>query len=68
MKQFEIGKTYTSKCIGDHEITVDWEIVSRTAKTITIREAREGTKRMKVLADEHGEFALPLAGFGAIRA
>lgn len=37
MKKFEIGKTYTHGWIGDSALFTTWEVIKRTAKTITIK-------------------------------
>lgn len=47
MKQFEIGKTYTMRSIGDHDCVWTYTVVKRTAKTITISDGTE-TKTCRV--------------------
>lgn len=68
MRKFEIGKTYTIRCFGDHELTETWEVVSRTAKTLTIREPWEGTKKVRIKTNEEGEYANISSGFSMLRA
>lgn len=34
MNKFEVGKTYTTRSIGDHDCIISATVVSRTAKTI----------------------------------
>lgn len=36
MKKFEIGKSYTHGWIGDSELFTTWQVIARTAQTITI--------------------------------
>lgn len=68
MNKFEIGKTYTVRCFGDHELTATWEVLARTAKTMTIKERIEGTKKVRISTDDNGEFAKVLTGFSMLRA
>lgn len=68
MKKFEVGKTYTIRCFGDHELTETWEVISRTAKTMTIKEPWEGTKKVRISSDDNGEFAKVASGFSLLRA
>ena len=35
MKKFEVGKTYTTRSIGDHGCIIAVTVARRTAKTIT---------------------------------
>lgn len=37
MKKFEVGKSYTHGWIGDSELFTTWEVIARTAATITIK-------------------------------
>lgn len=41
MKQFEVGKTYSMRSIGDHDCVWTYTVIARTAKTITISDGRE---------------------------
>ena len=68
MKKFEIGKTYTIRCFGDHTLTETWEVISRTAKMMTIREPWEGLKKVKISVDADGEHAKIASGFSFLRA
>lgn len=68
MSKFEIGKTYNSRCFGDHELVENWEVVSRTDKTMVIKEKYEGEKRVKIFTDENGEYAKVASGFSFLRA
>lgn len=68
MKKFEIGKSYTIRCFGDHELTETWEVISRTAKMMTIREPWDGLKKVKISTDNNGEYAKVSCGFSFLRA
>ena len=68
MKKFEIGKSYTVRCFGDHELTETWKVISRTAKMMTIREPWEGLKKVKISTDGNGEYANVASGFSLLRA
>lgn len=48
MKKFEVGKTYTHGWIGDSSLETTWEVIKRTAQTITIRHCKE-VKTCKVI-------------------
>ena len=37
MKKFEIGKTYTMRSACNHECVWAYEVLSRTAQTITVK-------------------------------
>lgn len=47
MKNFEIGKTYFMTFIGDSNLIVNYTVIARTAKTITITDGRE-TKKCRI--------------------
>lgn len=36
MKQFQVGKTYATRSICDHDCIFSFVILSRTAKTVTV--------------------------------
>ena len=44
MKKFEVGKEYTHGWIGDSELFTTWLVVSRTEKTVTIKNGDEVRK------------------------
>ena len=67
-KMFEVGKTYTARCFGDHELVENWTVISRTAKTMKIREPYEGEKKVKIYVSQDGEYAKTFAGFSYLRA
>lgn len=66
MKQFEIGKTYTMRSIGDHDCAWTYTVVKRTAKTITISDGTE-TKtcrvNVQVSEDRNAETIFPLGRY-----
>lgn len=41
MKKFEVGKQYSMRSICDHECVWTYEVVDRTAKTITLKDRTE---------------------------
>lgn len=66
---FEVGKIYTARCFGDHNLVENWEVVSRTAKTMTIKEPYDGTKKVKIKVNADGsEYAKVASGFSFLRA
>lgn len=38
MKQFEIGKTYSMRSVGDHDCVWSYKVTARTAKTVTLND------------------------------
>ena len=38
MKTFQVGRTYSTRSICDHDTIFSFEVVSRTAKTVTLRQ------------------------------
>lgn len=50
MKKFEEGKKYTHGWIGDSDLFTTWEVIKRTATTITIK-SEEGTKTCNIVKD-----------------
>lgn len=65
---FEVGKTYTSRCFGDHELVENWTVISRTAKTMVISEPYEGKKKVKIYVSQEGEYAKVASGFSFLHA
>ena len=41
MKQFEVGRAYTCRSIGDHNCVWTYTVVARTAQTITVTDGKE---------------------------
>ena len=64
---FEVGKTYTARCFGDHELVENWTVISRTAKTMVIEEPYEGKKKVSIKVCQDGEYAKVADGFSFIR-
>lgn len=44
MKQFEVGNKYSMRSICDHNCVWTYEVVERTAQTITITDGKEVKK------------------------
>lgn len=55
MTKFEVGKKYTHGWAGDADLFTTWEVVARTAKTITIKNERE-TRKCRICADSEAFF------------
>ncbi len=69
MNKFEIGKSYESRCFGDHELTEQFKVIARTEKTITVTSAYEPKPQRKRIRIIDGcETAANCAGFGYLRA
>ena len=68
MKTLEIGKTYTTRCFNDHELTELWTITKKTAKTITAISDIGETKTVKIRTIDGCECAKMAEGFTYIRA
>ena len=58
LPKFEVGKTYATRSICDHECIFEIKIISRTAKTVTYDYMGE-TRRSKIHEDSDGEFIRP---------
>lgn len=66
MKKFEIGKSYTHGWIGDADLFTTWEVIARTAATITIKKGDTVKKCrvIKVLSERNGsECVLPFGNY-----
>lgn len=48
MNKFEVGKKYTHNWIGDSNLFTTWEVLSRTAQTITMTNGKD-VKTCKVI-------------------
>ena len=48
MRQFEVGKRYTHGWIGDSDLFTTWEVIKRTAQTVTITDGKQ-TKTCKIV-------------------
>lgn len=63
----EVGKSYASRCFGDHELIEVWTIAKKTAKTITAISDIGETKTVKIRTIDGCECAKMSDGFGYIR-
>lgn len=56
MKTFEVGKTYFSRSICDHECIFAYTVTARTAKTVTLYDIKMdtnvGKRKITILDDE----------------
>ena len=58
-KQFETGKTYSTRSICDSECIFSYSIIKRTAKTVTVK-SMGNLKTSKIRHDENGaEWCFP---------
>lgn len=48
MKKFEIGKTYETRSICNHDCIFSYKVVKRTAKTVTIVDDKGTTKTCRI--------------------
>jgi len=62
MIKFETGKTYRMRSICDYNCIWDLKIISRTAKTVTLKIENE-VKRFRVKEHDGAEFVMPLGSF-----
>jgi hypothetical protein len=62
MKQFETGKTYSARSIGDSDCVFSFTILKRTAKYITIK-AQGEIKRVCIYEYDGAENARPLGNY-----
>lgn len=44
MAKFEIGKKYTMRSVCDHDCIWEYEVINRTAQTITITDGKDVKK------------------------
>lgn len=58
MKRFEIGKTYETRSICDHECVYKMTVISRTDKSVQYQNYDGEIKRNKVHIDADGEFII----------
>jgi hypothetical protein len=54
MATFQIGKTYTTRSVCDHDCIITVEVVSRTAKAIKAKTQRDGLKSFRIRPDYNG--------------
>lgn len=61
---FQVGNTYSARSIGDYDCIWTFEVVSRTARFITIRNLSDGsTCRVGVRTWDGDEIASPLGTY-----
>jgi hypothetical protein len=56
MAKFEVGKTYYDRSICDHNCIFSFEIISRTAKQVTIKQHGKISKRGLTVYDGVEQF------------
>ena len=64
MKKFEVGKTYKMRSVGDYNCIWYYNIIKRTAKTVTIQQVDKkaiGIYHIKEYNDT--EYIMPLGRF-----
>lgn len=59
MAEFEVGKTYATHSVCDHDCIFSYTIVKRTEKTITIRNKFGKVKRCKLHNNGQAEYIFP---------
>lgn len=47
MIKFEVGKTYSARSISDHDCVFSFEVVSRTEKSVKIKDLCDGSIIMR---------------------
>lgn len=56
MKRFEVGQTYYTRSIYDHECIFSYKVTARTSKTITLYDIKEnrniGRRKISIWRDE----------------
>jgi hypothetical protein len=64
MQTFQPGRTYRTRCIGDADMWVTIKVLSRTAKTIRIKDCRgERTLRVGAMYDGRAECVKPWGSY-----
>ena len=58
MSTFQIGRTYTTRSVCDHDCVISVPVVARTAKTITTT-MRGETKTLRIAVRDGIEFVKP---------
>lgn len=61
-KTFEVGKTYTTRCLTDYETILSFNIEKRTAKTVTTKVWGE-LKTFKVKLSGDVEYIKPWGSY-----
>lgn len=63
MKKFIAEQELSNRSICDHNCIFTAKVIKRTAKTVTIETAMEGTKRCKIHIYDDGEFIYPFGRY-----
>lgn len=58
MKKFEVGHTYQTRSIGDHDCIFEIMVTSRTAKTVSYLYMGK-QRRSNIKVDDNGEWIRP---------
>lgn len=58
MEKFEIGKSYKTRSMCDHDCIYTMTVISRTEKSIQYRDDYNEIKRKKINIDQDGEFII----------
>lgn len=59
IRRFEIGKTYFTSSVCDHNCVYSYEVISRTAKTVTLKDNCGTVKRRKINTFQGSESVYP---------
>lgn len=61
MTKFEINNIYTARCSMDHNSRINYRVIARTAKTVTIIDLLEGktSRRSIQIGADGSEFIYP---------
>ena len=54
--KFEVGKTYSTRSIVDHDTVYSFEILARTEKTVTVTVSGKTVRRGLYVYDGHEQF------------
>jgi hypothetical protein len=64
MNTFQVGRTYTTRSIGDHECIITVTVVARTAKTIKANLGpHRGIKTLRIGTRDGAECVKPWGSF-----
>jgi hypothetical protein len=62
--KFQVGKSYFTRSIGDHDCVFQFQVLSRTAKTIKINDLHgNGLKTLRISLWEGVEQVKPLGSY-----
>jgi hypothetical protein len=60
---FEAGKTYYTRSIGDHNCIIEMKVIKRTEKTITAEVKGEGLKKFRPRVYQNKESVQPWGSY-----